>query len=136
MQETTTKGYQNWWKSSLTSYTSYRNKPYGPDQPQGGFSNDPLTKLSNNSMKNFADYMFLQLFMAEIPKHICQMVSHGDQTRTTVEDANDIMDTELRVKANCKLMATQEAESQEMEMEVTAFQNQNSRLPMVQKITN
>jgi hypothetical protein len=87
-------------------------------------------------MENFADYMFLQLFMAGIPKHICQMVSHGDQTRTTANDANDIMDTELRAKADCKLMATQEAESQEMEMEVTAFHNHNSRLPMVQKFRN
>jgi hypothetical protein len=53
------------------SYASYQielNRP--AEQPQGGFSNDALTKLNSDHVLNFAEYIFLQLFWARLTKNI------------------------------------------------------------------
>jgi hypothetical protein len=53
------------------NYASYRVKPDRlTQQPQGGYSEDTLTKAINNNIDNFANFMFMQMFKATTPENL------------------------------------------------------------------
>jgi hypothetical protein len=56
------------------------------------------------AIENFTSFLFLQMFRAGSPQHIGCLIAHKDQTMFTIDEAYDIMDTELRVEADKKLM--------------------------------
>jgi hypothetical protein len=85
------------------NYASYRVKPDRPAQEAaGGYSEDSLTKAINYNMENFANFMFTQMFKAAAPENVCQLLSHKDQTKLTVEDAYKIYFTNHRLEMDKK----------------------------------
>jgi hypothetical protein len=85
------------------NYASYRVKPERPAQePAGGYSEDSLTKAINDSMDNFANFMFTQMFKVAAPENVRQLLSHKDQTRLTVEEAYKIYFSDHRLEMNKK----------------------------------
>jgi hypothetical protein len=87
------------------SYASYRIKPQRPaqqPQPQGGFSEDDLTKVGNDNIDFFTNFLFTQMFGATAPKNNCRLISHKDQSRLTVDDAYQIFFTKHLVEIDKK----------------------------------
>jgi hypothetical protein len=85
------------------NYASYRVKPDRPAQEAvGGYSEDSLTKFSNDSVDNFANFMFTQMFKAAAPENVRRLLSHKDQTRLTVEDAYKVYFTDHQMDMDKK----------------------------------
>ncbi len=81
------------------NYASYRVKPERPAQePAGGYSEDSLTKAINDSMDNFANFIFTQMFKVAAPENVRRLLSHKDQTRLTVEEAYKIYFSDHRLE--------------------------------------
>jgi hypothetical protein len=73
------------------NFASYRIKPERPaQQPQGGYSEEALTKYANNSIKAHSKFLLTQMFRAAAPENVPQLILHKDQTRLTAEDAYDL----------------------------------------------
>jgi hypothetical protein len=85
------------------NYASHQVKPeWLPKQPQGGYSEDALTKAINNNIDNFANFMFTQMFKAAAPENVRWLLSHKDQTRLTVVDAYKVFITDHRLEMDKK----------------------------------
>jgi hypothetical protein len=55
----------------LMSYALYRIEPDRPvQQPQGGYSEDALTKAINENIDNFANFLFTQMFRDASPENV------------------------------------------------------------------
>jgi hypothetical protein len=95
------------------------------EQLQGRFLQDALTKYANDTINNFSDFLFVQMFWAATPENVRQLISHKDQTRLTILDANKVFNTEARVQANKKLTAiTEDTNTSQTDLEVAAFKQQ------------
>jgi hypothetical protein len=120
------------------SYASYRVKPErSVQQPQGGYSEDALTKAINDNLDNFTNFMFKQMFKAAPPENVRRLLSHKDQNRLTVEDAYKVffMDHRLEMdkKASQIHAVAEESEVVNPEQQVVAAfqlqQRQQTRAP-------
>jgi len=120
------------------NYASYHVKPNRPAQEAaGGYSEDSLTKFSNDSVENFANFMFTQMFKAAAPENVRRQLSHKDQTRLTVEDAYKIYFTDHRLEMDKEsipvhAVAKDSDNGQNDQQEVTVFrpqQRQQNRGP-------
>jgi hypothetical protein len=110
------------------NYASYRVKPDRPAQhPQGGDTKDNLKKYTNNSVDNFANFLFTQMFRAAAPENVRQLLSHKDRTRLMVEDAYKIFFTKHHIEMYKKVASTaihavsEDQEAAAQEQEVAAF---------------
>jgi hypothetical protein len=111
------------------NYASYQIKPERPaQQPQGGYSEDALTKYGNECITYFSNFLFAQMFRAAAPENVRHLISHKDQTRLTVDDAYHIFQSEARVEADKKISAAEavskETTLQSNNQEIAAFSPQ------------
>jgi hypothetical protein len=67
------------------NYASYRIKPdrLPPIQPQGTYTEDALTKYTNDSVDAFPNFLFTQMFKTAAPENVRRLLSHKDQSRLT-----------------------------------------------------
>jgi hypothetical protein len=83
------KGCLNSWRSSPTTMLPTGTGQNGwPEQPQGGFSNKPLTnhvKLHGGDISPTL-YFFNYSGLTELPQHIRRLVFHKAHFRITVTD--------------------------------------------------
>ncbi len=116
------------------NFASYRIKPERPaQQPQGGYSEDALTKYANSSIKAHSKFLLTQMFRAAAPENVRQLISHIDQTRHTAEDAYNLFFSEHRVEMDRKSSAIHAMEEEqpkvEPEQEIMAFHLQQHQQP-------
>ncbi len=108
-----------------------------PIQPQGTYTEDALTKYANDSVDAFANFLFTQMFKAAAPENVCQLLSHKDQSRLTVEEAYKVFFMDHRMEMDKKLsavhMVTDKFEPPvQQEQDVTAFKPQQQQQPRQQ----
>ncbi len=85
------------------NYASYHVKPDRPAQKAaGGYSEDSLTKVINDNVGNFANFMFTQMFKVAAPENVHWILSHKDQTRLTVEEDYKIYFTDHQLEMDKK----------------------------------
>jgi hypothetical protein len=81
------------------NYASYCVRPERPAQlPAGNYSEDALTKYTNDHIRAYNKFLLTQVFKAAAPENIHKLLSHMDQTHLTVNDAYQTFFTKLRVE--------------------------------------
>ncbi len=107
-------------------YALYRIKPDRPaQQAQGGYSEDSLTKNSNNCFDYFSKFLLTQVFCAAAPENVRCLISHKDQTRLTKDDAYQVFFTKHCIETDKKISVINaiqdDQEASNAETDISAF---------------